>query len=463
MHAGKSVFIKTYGCQMNFYDSERMEELLVHTGFKPTKEIETADVIIINTCHIREKASEKIFSELGRIKILKEERKKNGKETIIAVTGCVAQAEGDEILKRASYVDVVLGPESYHTLPDLVFSAFRGAKTTKLEFNPEEKFDVLPLERKSRGISGFVTIQEGCDKFCTFCVVPYTRGAEFSRSAIEVYSEIKSLCETGTVEVTLLGQNVNAYHGKDENGKELSLAALIQKISQIPQLKRIRYVTSHPNNVQEDLILEHGKNPKLMPYLHLPIQAGSNEILKAMNRKHSREDYFKIIERFRASRPDICLSSDFIVAFPGETEEDFNQTLNAVETVKFPQSYSFKYSPRPGTPAALKEPVPESIANERLQKLQALLLKQQKEYNASFFGKTLEVLFEARSPKSSPQNLQITGKSQYLQAVSVSLLLTENPENYFGKIFEVEITEIKENSLVGTLKQEVLTGERSLF
>ena len=448
---------------MNFYDSERMEELLTHTGFKPVKNVEEADVIIINTCHIREKASEKIFSELGRMKILKDARRKSGKETVIAVTGCVAQAEGEEILKRASYVDVVLGPESYQNLPDLVFSAFRGAKAiTSLDFKPEEKFDVLPVERKSRGVSAFITIQEGCDKFCTFCVVPYTRGAEFSRPANEIYREIKSLCESGTVEVTLLGQNVNAYHGKDEDGKELTLASLIQKISEIPELKSIRYVTSHPNNVKDDLIEEHGNNKKLMPYLHLPIQAGSNEILKAMNRKHTREDYFKIIERFRKVTPDICLSSDFIVAFPGETEEDFNQTLDAVAKVGFPQSYSFKYSPRPGTPASLKELVDEKTADERLKTLQALLLKQQKEYNASFLEKELEVLFESRSPKSSETNLQITGKSQYLQAVSVFIPLTEKPENYFGKIFTVKITEIKENSLVGSLSG-VKTGCTSAF
>ena len=454
MHAGKNVFIKTYGCQMNFYDSERMEEILSSTGFSPVDVMETADLVLLNTCHIREKASEKIFSELGRIKEIKEKRLKNGQKTVIAVTGCVAQAEGDEIIKRAPFVDVVLGPESYHNLPDLVFKAFRGAKAvTQLDFTPEEKFDFLPTNRQSKSVSSFVTIQEGCDKFCTFCVVPYTRGAEFSRPVEEVFNEVQALCKSGSVEVTLLGQNVNAYHGRNLENKEVTLAGLIARISEIPELKRIRYVTSHPNNVLEDLIQEHAQNPKLMPYLHLPLQAGSSAILKAMNRKHTREEYFKIIERFRAAMPDICLSSDFIVAFPGETEEDFAQTLDAVERIGFPQSYSFKYSPRPGTPAALKAPVPEDIADQRLQTLQKLLLKQQKEFNASFVGKVLEVLFEGYSAKSIKTNTknQITGKSQYLQAVSVSLPLEEDASQYFGQILKVKITESKENSLVGTL------------
>lgn len=454
MHAGKNVFIKTYGCQMNFYDSERMEEILSSTGFSPVDVMETADLVLLNTCHIREKASEKIFSELGRIKEIKEKRLKNGQKTVIAVTGCVAQAEGDEIIKRAPFVDVVLGPESYHNLPDLVFKAFRGAKAvTQLDFTPEEKFDFLPTNRQAKSVSSFVTIQEGCDKFCTFCVVPYTRGAEFSRPVEEIFNEVQALCKSGSVEVTLLGQNVNAYHGRNLENKEVTLAGLIARISEIPELKRIRYVTSHPNNVLEDLIQEHAQNPKLMPYLHLPLQAGSSAILKAMNRKHTREEYFKIIERFKVARPDICLSSDFIVAFPGETEEDFAQTIDAVERIGFPQSYSFKYSPRPGTPAALKEQVPEDIADQRLQTLQKLLLKQQKEFNASFVGKVLEVLFEGYSAKSIKTNTknQITGKSQYLQAVSVSLPLEEDASRYFGQIVQVKITESKENSLVGVI------------
>lgn len=451
------VFIKTYGCQMNFYDSERMEEILNSTGFKPTEVIEKADVIIINTCHIREKASEKIFSELGRMKAIKDARKKSGKQTVIAVTGCVAQAEGDEIIKRAPFVDVVLGPESYQNLPDLVLSAFRGGilkqDSVHLEFKPEEKFDALGFERTSKKISAFVTVQEGCDKFCTFCVVPYTRGAEFSRPAVEVYKEIESLCKNGAVEVTLLGQNVNAYHGLDENKKELSLAGLIEKISLIPELKRIRYVTSHPNNVTDDLINQHATNPKLMPYLHLPIQAGSNTVLKAMNRKHTKEEYKKIIEKFKKARPDILLSSDFIVAFPEETDEDFEDTIKVVEEITFPQSYSFKYSPRPGTPAALKKQVENDVADARLQKLQALLAKQQKEYNKSFEGKTVAVLFEGRSAKSKKSGInQIVGKSPYLQAVSVDLPEGGNPEDFIGKIIDVKITEVKENSLFGVFE-----------
>ena len=454
----KHVFIKTYGCQMNFYDSERMEEMLLHAGFKPTEVIKQADVVILNTCHIREKASEKIFSELGRIKQVKDERTKEGKQTVIAIAGCVAQAEGDEIIKRAPFVDVVLGPESYQNLPDLVSFAFRGKKATMLDFKPEEKFDTLGFERTSKRVSAFVTVQEGCDKFCTFCVVPYTRGAEFSRPLSDVYKEIESLCKNGAREVTLLGQNVNAYHGMDEEGKEVSLALLISKISTIPELKRIRYVTSHPNNVTEDLILEHANNPKLMPYLHLPIQAGSNAILKAMNRKHTKEDYIKIIEKFRQAKPDILLSSDFIVAFPGETEADFEETLKVVEVITFPQSYSFKYSPRPGTPASLKELVPEEVADARLQKLQALLLKQQKEFNAGFLNKTVEVLFEGRSAKSSKEGInQITGKTPYLQAVSINLGAEQKPEDFVGKALNIKITEIKENSLFGVISPEGVT------
>lgn len=452
MQQDKGVYIKTYGCQMNFYDSERMEELLKDIGFKTVDTMNTADVIILNTCHIREKASEKVFSELGRVKQIKHERELQGKKTLIAVAGCVAQAEGEEITKRAPYVDVVLGPESYHHLPDLICSILRDGKAvTNLDFTPEEKFDKLQNERKSRGYSAFVTIQEGCDKFCTFCVVPYTRGAEFSRPVESIFKEIQSLCKTGTVEVTLLGQNVNAYHGLDGEGREISLANLIRKISTIPELKRIRFITSHPNNVTEDLINEYRDNPKLMPYLHLPIQSGSNQILKSMNRKHTREHYIKLIERFKKARADICLSSDFIVAFPGETSEDFEQTIDIVNTITFPQSYSFKYSPRPGTPASLKEMVKDDVANERLQKLQKLLTSQQKSYNASFVGKKVDVLFESRSPKSSPNFNQITGKSPYLQAVSVLIAGDADPQDYFGKIFTVKITEAKENTLVGTI------------
>ena len=453
MQSSKGVYIKTYGCQMNFYDSERMEELLKDIGFKPVDLMQDAEVIVLNTCHIREKASEKVFSELGRVKHIKQERENNGQKTLIAVAGCVAQAEGEEIIKRAPFVDVVLGPESYHNLPDLVCSILRDGKAiTNLDFTPEEKFDTLTNIRKSRGYSAFVTIQEGCDKFCTFCVVPYTRGAEFSRPVVSIFEEVQSLCKTGTVEVTLLGQNVNAFHGLDKDKKEISLAGLIRHLSQIEELKRIRFVTSHPNNVTQDLIDEYKNNPKLMPYLHLPVQSGSNAILKAMNRKHTRDSYIKLIEKFREARSDICLSSDFIVAFPGETEEDFNDTIDLVNKAQFSQSYSFKYSPRPGTPAALKETVNEGIANERLQELQKLLSKQQKAYNESFIGKTIDVLFEARSPKASKEFNQITGKSPYLQAVSVVLPKDVNPQDYFGKIVQVKITEAKENTLVGILE-----------
>ena len=444
----QNVYIKTYGCQMNVYDSERMVELLASCGYSQTQEMENADIVILNTCNIREKAAEKIYSELGRVRIKQNERKEQGKEMIVAVAGCVAQAEGEVIKKRAPVVDIVIGPESYHHLPDMISDIKRKTgKGLQLEFAPNEKFDSLPKNRTAKGFSAFVTVQEGCDKFCTFCVVPYTRGKEYSRPIQDVLGEVQNLTEQGVVEVSLLGQNVDAYHGKDGQG-EATLAQLIEKVSKIPQIKRIRYTTSHPNNFTQDLINLHGSDPKVMPYVHLPVQSGSNSVLQGMNRKHTREKYFKIIENLRKARPDVALSSDFIVAFPGETDDDFEDTLDLIEKVQFSQSYSFKYSPRPGTPASLKNFIPEDIASIRLQKIQSVLLQQQKEFNAKFLNANMLVLFESRGIRGKNQ---IVGKSPYLQAVIVEISENNKAEDYFGKILPVEITQLKENTLFGKL------------
>ena len=443
----RKVCIKTYGCQMNVYDSQRIEELLGTIGFKTTEEPNDADLVLFNTCHIREKAAEKIYSELGKIREMKEEKAQKGNRMIIAVAGCVAQAEGEEMKKRAPYIDIVTGPANYHNLPDYISNIVRGSNVEiGLDFEIQDKFDLLPKERNLRGFSSFISIQEGCDKFCTFCVVPYTRGAEFSRPVEDVYQEVLQLVNKGSKEVSLLGQNVNAYHGKNKDEKEVSLAYLIAKLSEIDGLERIRYTTSHPINMTKDLIDEHGKNTKLMPYLHLPVQSGSNKILSLMNRKHDREEYFRIIENLRKVKPELSLSSDFIVAFPGETDEDFNDTIDLIKHVKFSQSYSFKYSPRPGTPAALKDQIDPKIAQERLLILQELLFNQQKEFNSSFLNKTIPVLFEDSNIRNGKN--QITGKSPFLQAVSIN---SEKQDELLGKIINVKITEIKQNSLFGTL------------
>lgn len=434
---------------MNVYDSERMAELMEANGYRTIADIDGADIIILNTCNIREKASEKIYSELGRIRKYKDGRKAKNIETIIAVAGCVAQAEGEEIKKRSPIVDIVIGPESYHHLPDMISDIKRKTNNNiSLNFTPDEKFDALPKHRTAKGSSAFVTIQEGCDKFCTFCVVPYTRGKEYSRTVKDIMIEIESLITQGVIEVTLLGQNVDAYHGKNQNGNETSLAQLIDDISKIPQIKRIRYTTSHPNNFTSDLVMQHGTNPKMMPYLHLPVQSGSNRILQLMNRKHTREKYFKIIADVRNSRPDIALSSDFIVAFPGETEQDFEDTLDLVTKIKFAQSYSFCYSPRPGTPAALMELIPQDVAKKRLHKLQALLKSQTIAFNQKFHGAVMPVLFEERGIKNGGQ---IIGKSPYLQTVTVQMGANHKHEDFFGEILNIEITEIKDGTLFGIL------------
>jgi tRNA-2-methylthio-N6-dimethylallyladenosine synthase len=439
----KKLFIKTYGCQMNVYDSLRMQDLLEPFGYKQTEELDQADMVILNTCHIREKASEKTYSELGRIKQLKDRKKRqNCSDMIIVVAGCVGQAEGEEIFARAPYVDIVVGPQSYHTLPEMIAKLARKEKhLIELDFVEEAKFDKLPEQMSNQGASAFVSVQEGCDKFCTFCVVPYTRGAEFSRPLEQVYREVLAAVAGGSKEVNLLGQNVNAYHGKTDKGIVCSLAGLIRHIARIPNLERIRYTTSHPLDMTEDLISLHGSESKLMPFLHLPVQSGSNKILKAMNRKHSREDYFEIIAKLRAAQPDITLSSDFIVGFPGETEEDFADTLDLVKKIGFAQCYSFKYSSRPGTPASTKEQVAEHIKAERLFILQQEISKQQLEFNQNCIGKIMPVLFE----KEGKLTDQIIGKTPYMQSVYILNL----NKNMMGKIVNVRIITASSASLSG--------------
>lgn len=439
----KKLYIKTYGCQMNVYDSLKMQELLAPFGFESTITQDDADMFILNTCHIREKASEKMYSELGKLKLIKDERKKSALgQTIIAVAGCVGQAEGEEIFRRAPYVDIVVGPQSYHTLPDLMAKLARSEKhLIELDFIEEEKFDNLPKNIAGQGASAFVSIQEGCDKFCTFCVVPYTRGAEFSRAPEDVYRETMALVAKGAREVHLLGQNVNAYHGKAHDGSICNLPNLINHVATIKDLDRIRYITSHPNDMSDELIALHGSEQKLMPFLHLPVQSGSNKILKAMNRKHNREEYFSIIDKLRIARPDIVMSSDFIIGFPGETDEDFADTMDLVARVKFGQCFSFKYSPRPGTPAAAMTMVPEAVKVERLAILQKELFKQQLEFNESCVGKIMPVLFE----RSGKHEGHIVGKTPYMQSAYIS----DVRENVIGKIVNIKITQGSAISVTG--------------
>ena len=407
MSAPKKLFIKTYGCQMNVYDSERMAESLAPEGYETTEVAEDADLILLNTCHIREKAAEKVYSELGRMKPLKAAKP----DLKIGVAGCVAQAEGGEIVARQPMVDLVVGPQSYHRLPELERTARSGKTALDTEFPEEDKFEHLARRPKApRGPTAFLTVQEGCDKFCAFCVVPYTRGAEVSRPADRILTEAQDLVDRGVREVTLLGQNVNAYHGHDKG-----LSGLVRDLAKIDGLERIRYTTSHPNDMDDALIAAHGEVDKLMPYLHLPVQSGSDKILKAMNRKHTAEDYLKLIERIRAARPDIMLSGDFIVGFPGETENDFSDTMSLIEAVGYGQAYSFKYSTRPGTPAAERTQVEEGAKAERLARLQTLLSTQQRAVQDAMVGRNVSVLFE----KPGRMAGQSVGKSEYLHAVHV--------------------------------------------
>ncbi|MDO6588989.1 tRNA (N6-isopentenyl adenosine(37)-C2)-methylthiotransferase MiaB [Loktanella sp. D2R18] len=434
MSAPKKLFIKTYGCQMNVYDSERMAEALGGKGYVETKTPEDADMILLNTCHIREKAAEKVYSELGRMKPLKAENP----NLKIGIAGCVAQAEGEEIMRRAPMVDLVVGPQSYHRLPAMDDAVQTGAKALDTDFPDDDKFDTLKARSKAkRGPTAFLTVQEGCDKFCAFCVVPYTRGAEVSRASDRIIREAQELVEAGVREITLLGQNVNAYHGH-----EGGLAGLIWELDKVDGLERIRFTTSHPNDMDDALIDAHGTCEKLMPYLHLPVQSGSDRILKAMNRKHTAEGYLRLIERIRAARPDLLLSGDFIVGFPGETDQDFEDTMQLVRDVHYGQAYSFKYSTRPGTPAAEKPQLPEDVMNERLQRLQALLRDQQQETQRSMVGREVNVLFE----KSGREAGQMIGKSEYLHAV-----FTEAPLDVIGTVRKVKIVDDAANSLKGEL------------
>lgn len=442
----KKIHIKTYGCQMNAYDSTRMGEIMAPLGYGTTDSVEDSDMVVLNTCHIREKAADKIFSDLGRLKWLKHGREKDGGRMLIAVAGCVAQAEGDEIRRRAPYVDIIVGPQTYQNLPQLVEKAMNSNKTqVMLDFDAEDKFSRLGKAEVSRGTQAFLTIQEGCDKFCTFCVVPYTRGAEISRSAADIYAEARKLAAAGAVEITLLGQNVNGYHGIGTDGAEWNLARLVKYLAEIPEIKRIRYTTSHPKDMDMDLIMAHGEVEKLMPFMHLPVQSGSDRILRKMNRRHTAEEYLDIISRMRAVRPDIAFSSDFIVGFPGESDEDFEATIKLIEDVGFAQSYSFKYSMRPGTPAAEDEnQVAEEVKSERLARLQALLDQQLRDFNAGCIGMQMPVLLE----KQGRNKGQMAGRSPYMQSVHI-----DDCTLPVGTFVDVKISECLPHGLKGEIMQ----------
>ncbi len=441
----KKLFIKTYGCQMNVYDSIKMEDLLKPHGFYISNDMSTADLVILNTCHIREKAAEKVYCELGRIREQKEDRASKGEQMVVAVAGCVAQAEGEEIFARAPYVDIVVGPQSYQNLPKLLEKVKRKEKwAIDLDFPAQNKFDSIESLSESQGASAFIAIQEGCDKFCHFCVVPYTRGAEYSRSVAEIYREAVALARSGTKEIQLLGQNVSAYHGAGPDGEIWSLGKLIKHIAKIGGIERLRYTTSHPRDmVDEELFEAHAEVDKLMPFLHLPVQSGSNRILESMNRKHTREFYLETIERFRKAKPGIAFSSDFIVGYPGETDEDFADTLRIIQEVEFTQCYSYKYSPRPGTPASvLDTQVPEDVKAARLIELQELIKGYQTKFNQKFMGKTIKVLFD----KKGKHDGQLIGRSEFMQAVFV-----EAPDSYLNSICDVEICKLEPNSLGGKI------------
>ena len=441
------IFVKTFGCQMNVYDSERILELMDAEGLSATHAMEDADVVLLNTCHIREKAVEKVYSDLGRIREVKAARSAEGKATIVAVAGCVAQAEGAEITRRAPVVDVVVGPQSYHRLGELLARARSGARQiVETGFPQQAKFASLPERARPKSVTAFLTVQEGCDKFCTFCIVPYTRGAEYSRSVAEIETEARRLAGQGVRELTLLGQNVNAYHGEGPDGRPWSLARLLDRLAAIPGIERLRYTTSHPRDMGPDLITAHRDIPKLMPYLHLPFQAGSDRVLAAMNRRHTAADYLALVERIRAARSDLALSTDVIVGFPGETEADFAATLEMVERVGFAQAFSFKYSPRPGTPGAgLPGQVAEAVKIERLHRLQDLLDRQQTGFNSGCVGKVMPVLFE----RAGRHPGQLIGRSPYLQAVHAKA-----DSSLLGRLVDVTIVSAGPNSLAG----EVVPG-----
>jgi tRNA-2-methylthio-N6-dimethylallyladenosine synthase len=454
----KRVFIRTYGCQMNIYDSDRMADVLRPLGYALAAQPEQADLVVLNTCHIREHASEKVYSELGRMRDLKVERRADGRDLTIAVAGCVAQAEGEEIARRQPAVDIVVGPQAYHRLPQLLAEAERkaalrkagkrlpGAGVLDTDFPAESKFDHLPAPQGVRAGSAFLSIQEGCDKFCTFCVVPYTRGAEYSRPVAKVLAEARQLVHAGAIEITLLGQNVNAYHGEADDGSTWSLGRLIRALAEIEGIARLRYTTSHPRDMDDELIAAHGEVPQLMPYLHLPVQSGSDRILEAMNRRHGRDLFLSIVDRLRTARPDLALSSDFIVGFPGESDGDFDDTMRLVGEVGFASAFSFKYSRRPGTPgAAMDGQVPEAVKSARLHALQALLGEQARTFNVSKVGQTVPVLFAEPGRKPG----QLVGKTPWLQSV-----YAEGNPRLIGRIVEVRLIAGHANSLAG----EIVTG-----
>ena len=453
MSEPRKVHVKSFGCQMNVYDSHRMADTLAPGGYVETARPEDADLVILNTCHIREKAVDKVYSEIGRIRVMKEEAAREGRQMLIAVAGCVAQAEGQEIARRAHAVDLVVGSQNYHKLPEMVARARSGERVVDTEFPVEDKFDALAAPKREairkRGLAAFVTVQEGCDKFCTFCVVPYTRGAEVSRPVEKIAAEVERLASAGVREITLIGQNVNAYHGLDAAGRPASLAALCRRLACVDGIARLRYTTSHPRDMDDELIAAHAELPALMPYVHLPVQSGSDRILDAMNRKHTAAHYLDIVAKMRAARADLAFTSDFIVGFPGETEEDFQDTLKLVETVGFAGAYTFAYSVRPGTPAAeMEAQVPEDVKTDRLHRLQALIAGQQRAFNASFVGKTLDVLLEKPGRLSG----QLVGKSPYLQTVQVMA-----PPELIGSIVPLAIVDIGTNTLFGALADQPAT------
>jgi tRNA-2-methylthio-N6-dimethylallyladenosine synthase len=447
----KQLYVKSFGCQMNVYDSRRMADTLAPQGYVECGSAEDADLIILNTCHIREKAADKVYSELGRVRRMKEAAATEGRRVVVAVAGCVAQAEGEEIIRRQPAVDLVFGPQSYHRLPDLLARAARDGKAVDTEFPIDDKFEHLAAPSaatiRSRGVSAFVTVQEGCDKFCTFCVVPYTRGVEVSRPAQKILAEVEQLAAAGVREIALIGQNVNAYHGAGPEGRTYSLARLLHRVAEIDGIERLRYTTSYPRDMDDDLIAAHRDLAPLMPQLHLPVQSGSDRILAAMNRRHCRADYLAIVERLREVRPDLALTSDFIVGFPGETESDFAATLSLIEEVGFSGAFSFKYSPRPGTPGAdMADQVDEDMKSERLARLQHAIDRNQAAFNRQCLHRSFDVLFE----RSGRHPGQLVGRSPYLQPVHI-----EAPDALIGTIAPVTITEVAANSLFGTLAPKV--------
>ncbi|MGE0252585.1 MAG: tRNA (N6-isopentenyl adenosine(37)-C2)-methylthiotransferase MiaB [Dongiaceae bacterium] len=447
----KRLFIKTYGCQMNVYDSHRMADLLAPLGYDMVDEPRGADMAILNTCHIREKATEKLFSDLGRLHPFKREKQSGGEDMILAVAGCVAQAEGPEIRRRAPYVDMVFGPQTYHRLPEMVAKAARGAGAIlDTDFPVESKFDFLPEQQASQGPAAFLSIQEGCDKFCTFCVVPYTRGAETSRPAAAILKEAEILIAGGAKEITLLGQNVNAYHGEGVDGGSWNLATLLNELAKLPGVERLRYTTSHPKDMNDELIAAHRDNEKLMPFLHLPIQSGSDAVLTAMNRNHSADDYRRIVEKLRHARADLALSSDFIVGFPGESDQDFAATLALVKEIGFAQAYSFKYSPRPGTPAsAYDKQVPENVKQARLEALQQEIMSQQLAFNRAAVGREMPVLLDRPGKKDG----QLIGRSPYMQSTFI-----DAPPRLLGEIVTVKVTQGFSNSITGDMVTVEMNG-----